>query len=198
MAGKESDTIGGINVTIDELKQYKIDENGNSNIIVKFSIKFFDHEEKLMIRSLDIENILPLKVSDLRPRGQTALLDAMGNTISYFINKKMCDQSSFDTCIIYIATDGIENCSKKYTKDNIKNLIEQAKKFSIEILYLGANQDAIFEANQFGLNTTQAINYSETTKTVEAVYRSAARAAKRYRTDGSLGFLEVERNESQL
>jgi uncharacterized protein YegL len=198
MAGKESDTIGGINATIDELKQNKLDENGNSTIIVKFSIKFFDHEEKLMIRSLDIENIRPLKVSDIKPRGQTALLDAMGNTISYFINKKMCDPSSFDTCIIYVATDGIENCSKKYTKDNIKNLVEEAKRYSIEILYLGANQDAILEANQFGIDATQAINYSETSETVEAVYRSAARVAKRYRTGNEISFLESERQESYV
>lgn len=198
MTGKESDTIGGINATIDELKQNKVDENGNSTSIVKFSIKFFDHEEKLMINSLDIENITPLKISDLKPRGQTALLDAMGNTISYFINKKMCDPSSFDTCIIYVATDGIENCSKKYTKDNIKNLIEQAKQFSIQILYLGANQDAILEANQFGIDATQAINYSETSETIEAVYRSAARVAKRYRTSNEISFLESERQESYV
>ena len=195
MAGKESDTIGGINATVEELKQSKLD---GSNDIIKFSVKFFDHQEKVMINSLDIENVQPLKVSDLRPRGQTALLDAMGNTITHFINKKMCDKNSFESCIIYVATDGLENCSKKYTNDNIKNLIEQAKKYHIEILYLGANQDAIFEANKFGLDATQAINYSETTETVEAVYRSAARATKRHRSGQSLEFLQSERSASQL
>jgi uncharacterized protein YegL len=198
MAGKESDTIGGINATIDELKQNKVDENGNSTSIVKFSIKFFDHQEKLMINSLDIENITPLKVSDLKPRGQTALLDAMGNTITHFINKKKCDPSSFDTCIIYVATDGIENCSIEYTKEEIKNLVEEAKQYSIEILYLGANQDSILEANQLGLDATQALNYSETTESVESAYRSAARAAKRYRTGEDISFLDFERQESYV
>lgn len=193
MAGKESDTIGGINATIDELKQSKM--NG-SNEIIKFSLKFFDHEENLKIRSLDIENIRPLNVSELRPRGQTALLDAMGNTITFFINKKMSDPSSFETCIIYVATDGIENASKKFNKSHIKNLIQQAKMFSIEILYLGANQDAILEANKFGLDASQVLNYTERQDTVQSAYRSVARAAKRYRSGNNTGFLEVERTMS--
>ena len=190
MSGKEADTIGGINSTIEELKSNK------SNEIIKFSVKFFDHQEYIKIRSLDIENVRPLNVKDLMPRGQTALLDAMGSTISFFINKKMGDPSSYDSCIIYIATDGHENCSRKFTNENIKNLIEQAKKFSIEILYFGANQDAILEASKFGLDATQAMNYSENTENVESAYRSAARAAKRYRSGNNAGFLEAERTAS--
>ena len=190
MSGKESDTIGGINSTIEELKSNKVNE------IIKFSVKFFDHQEYIKIRSLDIENVRPLNVKDLLPRGQTALLDAMGKTISFFINKKICEPNSFDSCIIYIATDGFENCSKKFTHENIKNLIEQAKNYSIEILYLGANQDAILEASKFGLDPKQAMNYSENTENVESAYRSAARAAKRYRFGDSIEFLEPERVES--
>ena len=192
MSGKESDTIGGINSTIEELKGNK------SNEIIKFSVKFFDHQEYLKIRSLDIENVRPLNVKDLMPRGQTALLDAMGSTISFFINKKTCDPSSYDSCIIYVATDGYENCSKNFTNQNIKNLIEEAKKYSIEILYLGANQDAILEASKFGLDATQAMNYSENTENVESAYRSAARAAKRYRSGNNAGFLEAERTASVI
>ena len=190
MCGKEADAIGGINSTIEELKSNK------SNEIIKFSVKFFDHQEYIKIRSLDIENVRPLNIKDLIPRGQTALLDAMGSTISFFINKKMCDPNSYDSCIIYVATDGHENCSRKFNNENIKNLIEQAKKYSIEILYLGANQDAILEASKFGLNANQAMNYSENTENVESAYRSAARAAKRYRSGNSAGFLEAERTAS--
>jgi deoxycytidylate deaminase len=108
----------------------------------------------------------------------------------------MCDPSSYDSCIIYVATDGYENCSKKFTNQNIKNLIEQAKKYSIEILYLGANQDAILEASKFGLDANQAMNYSENTENVESAYRSAARAAKRYRSGNNAGFLDAERTAS--
>ena len=187
MAGKEIDTINGINSTIEELKKNKKDER------IKFSLKFFDNKENLRIRSMDIENVYPLNVYDLIPRGQTALLDAMGNTLTYFITKKMCDPIAFNSCVIYIATDGFENCSRKYTNDSIRNLIEEAKKYSIELLYLAANQDAILEASKFGLDSSNAINYSETPENTQAVYRSAANAAKRYRSGESVGFTLPER-----
>ena len=190
MSGKEADTIGGINSTIEELKSNK------SNETIKFSVKFFDHEEYIKIRSLNIENVRPLKIKDLMPRGQTALLDAMGSTITFFINKKMRDPSSYDSCIIYVATDGYENSSKKFTNKNIENLIKQAKKYSIEILYLGANQDAILEASKFGLDSTQAMNYSENSKNVECAYRSVASVAKRFRSGDDAQFLEPERTAS--
>lgn len=190
MAGKEKDTIGGINTTIDELKKNKKDE------IIKFSVKFFDHEEKLKIRSLDIENIRPLSISDLSPRGQTALLDAMGNTIMYFIDKKNKDTGAFNSCIIYVATDGYENASKKFTNEMIKNLIYMAKHYNIELLYLGANQDAILEANKFGLSKTNAMNYNESSEGTTSAYRSAAFAAKRMRTGKKVDFLDKERDAS--
>ena len=83
MMGKEEDTIGGINATIETLKNEK-EENTN----IKVSIKLFDHEEYLLIRSLKLEDVRPIERRQYVPRGQTALLDAMGNSISYFMEKK--------------------------------------------------------------------------------------------------------------
>ena len=192
MLGKEEDTVGGINATIDELKQNKkADEN------INFSLKFFDHESYLRIRSMDITKVNPIPVTDMKPRGQTAILDAIGDTILFFITKKIKDPNSFKSCIIYVATDGLENCSQRYTNQYLKNLIESGSQYGITLLYLAANQDAIFEANKFGLNADQAINYSETKDTTENVYRSAGRAAKRVRSGQPAAFLQPERAASQ-
>ena len=192
MLGKEEDTVGGINATIDELKQNKkADEN------INFSLKFFDHESYLRIRSMDITKVNPIPVTDMKPRGQTAILDAIGDTILFFITKKIKDPNSFKSCIIYVATDGLENCSQRYTNQYLKNLIESGSQYGITLLYLAANQDAIFEANKFGLNADQAINYSETKDTTENVYRSAGRAAKRVISGQPAAFLQPERAASQ-
>lgn len=40
------------------------------------------------------------------------------------------------------------------------------------------------------------MNYSENTENVESAYRSAARAAKRYRSGNNVGFLDAERTAS--
>ena len=195
MAGKEDDTIGGINAAITQLKEQRIETQDTTNI--KISIKLFDHQEYLLIRSMDIDKVRPIEKRQYVPRGQTALLDAIGNTLTYFINKKIIDEKAYDNCLVYIITDGYENSSKYYTQPQIKDLISNAEtNYNIKIVYLAANQDAILEANRLGIDQSQALNYSETPENVESAYRSAASAAYRQRTGTNVGFTQAERLQS--
>ena len=193
MVGKEKDTIGGINATFNVLRETKTAED-----VIKISIKLFDHEQILKIRSLNLDQVRDLTLNDFQPRGQTALLDAIGDTLTYFMEKKLMDSTAFDTCVIYITTDGYENASKRYDNEKIKRMIATAEKiYKISVLYLGANQDAIAEASKYGISGSHAINYSENRENVEAVYRSAASAAVRTRSVGRTEFTQTERIQSQ-
>ena len=195
MKGKEDDTVGGINAAITQLKEQRIETQDTTTIRV--SIKLFDHEEYLLIRSMDIDSVRPIKKKQYVPRGQTALLDAIGNTLTYFINKKISDVNAYDSCLVYIITDGYENASKHFTQRHIKDLIVNAEThYNIKIVYLAANQDAILEASYLGIDPSQALNYSETSQTVESAYRSAASAAFRQRTGSNVGFTQAERVQS--
>ena len=106
MHGKVSDAVGGINASIDELKKNKKDDD------ILFSLKMFDHQQDLLIRHKDIMDVKKLKESEFVPRGQTALYDAIYSSLTYFMERKLKDPSSFDSCIFYVATDGLENSSK--------------------------------------------------------------------------------------
>lgn len=194
MIGKEQDTIGGLNSTFDVLK-----ENKDEDLDIYVSIKLFDHEEKLLIRSLKLEEVKKLELHQYRPRGQTALLDAIGNSLNYFIEKKIKDEKSYDICTIYIVTDGLENCSKNFDTRTIKKIISNAEEnYNIKILYLGANQDAILEANKYGIDSSQALNYSENSTNVNNAYRSAANAAYRHASSNNASFTQQERQDSQV
>ncbi len=200
MMGKKTDTVGGINSCIEELKSKK-EEDTYINIM----LKLFDHEQIIVWDNIEIKEIEEFKESQFIPRGQTALLDAMGDTISYYINKKKDDDLFYDDCCIYVITDGLENASTKWTKELIKELINNAEiNYNIKVMYLAANQNAILEADNFGITSDRAINYSETRDTINAVYRSIATSAYRTRTGGLSGFLNIERelsintNESDL
>jgi uncharacterized protein YegL len=194
MAGKVSDTIGGLNSAIQVLK----DENDDSSD-VRVSMKLFDHEEFLLFRSIPLKDVRPLEERQFMPRGQTALLDAMGNTLQFFMEKKLGNPNAYDSCVIYVATDGYENASKFYSSKKIKDMISNAKaNYNIKVLYLGANQDAIMEANKFGIDSNHAINYSETPENVNAVYRSAAAVVRRARTGEDTSFTPAERQASQV
>ena len=193
MRGKEEDTIGGLNASLEVLKNDK-----EENTTIDVSIKLFDHEEIMLIRSKNIDNIIPLTRKDFVPRGQTALLDAIGNTLNWVMENKIMNPNFYNSCLIYIVTDGLENSSKNYDANTIKNMISNAQEtHNIKIIYLAANQDAILEADKYGISAGQAMNYTESQEHTEMAYRSAANVAKRCRTNGDANFTYAERSASQ-
>ena len=192
MNGKEKDTIGGVNSSLEIIRQ---DLKPNEQVNV--SIKLFDHEEKMLIKSLNINNVRPIELRQFVPRGQTALYDAIGSTLTYFMEKKLHNPTCYDKCLIYVATDGYENCSKNFNADSLKKLIISAQKsYNIELIYLGANQDAILEASKIGILPTHAINYSETSEQCMSAYRSVGNVANRQKSSMETAFTQVERTES--
>ena len=59
-----------------------------------------------------------------------------------------------------ITTDGMENASKEFTVDKIKNMVQhQKKKYEWDFLFLGANIDAISTAARFGIDEDHAVDY---------------------------------------
>ena len=192
MCGKEQDTIGGVNSSFEVIKQ---DLKPNEQVNV--SIKLFDHEEKMLIKSLNINKVRPIELRQFVPRGQTALYDAIGSTITYFMEKKLHNPTCYDKCLIYVATDGCENCSIKFDAKSLKKLIDSAQKsYNIELLYLGANQDAILEASKIGILPTHAINYSETQEQCISAYRSVGNVVNRQKSRMNTAFTQVERSQS--
>ena len=192
MSGKEEDTIGGINSTFEVIKETLQEDD-----VVKVSIKLFDHEEIMLFSSIDIKEVRPIEKCQYQPRGQTALYDAIGNSLSYFMEKKLKNPNAYTKCLIYIVTDGMENCSNNFNSNNLKELIISAQEnYNIELIYLAANQDAILEASKMGIGPTHALNYAETSENCNSAYRSAASVANRQRSGLNTSFTQDERNDS--
>jgi hypothetical protein len=113
------------------------------------------------------------------------------------MEKKLHNPNSYTKCLIYVATDGCENCSKQFNAQTLKKLITSAQEsYNIELIYLGANQDAILEAAKIGIEEGHAINYSETKDECQAVYRSLGNVVNRQRSCVPTAFTQVERSQS--
>ena len=193
MTGKVEDAVGGFNSTLEVLRQELTDDS-----TINVSVKLFDNQEEMLIRSIPLADVRPLETRQFIPRGQTALLDAMGNTLTYFMEKKLMNPEAYDCCTIYVVTDGMENCSRTFTRPRIKEMIRSAEQtYNIKVIYLAANQDAILEAGNLGINAGQAINYSESREETDAAYRSAAAMVGRHRSGARVEFLQAERMASQ-
>lgn len=192
MRGKELDTIGGINTMLTQLKNNK---NINENIFI--TIKLFDHEINNFINDIEIDYVELLKSNDFIPRGPTALLDTLGLTLDEILKKKKNNILFYDSYLIYVCTDGLENASNLYKKNDIKKLIEDCKKENINVLYIGANQDSFLEAETIGINSDSVMNYHESSDTIKSAYNSLAQVATRIRSLGAQpSFTQAERQAS--
>lgn len=154
MIGLEADTIGGYNSLL--AKQQK--EAGDAIV----STVLFDDRQEVLHDRVPIKDIQLLSDKDYDVRGCTALLDAIGGAIHHIgnVHKYAREEDRPYKTLFIITTDGMENSSKRYTYDKVKEMVERQKqKYGWEFLFLGANMDAIQTAKRFGISEHLAVNY---------------------------------------
>jgi Mg-chelatase subunit ChlD len=149
------DTIGGFNAFLSDQKA-----TGGTLTLIQF-----DHQYRVTCERTKIDDVAPLTRETYKPRGSTALMDAIGRLIKEW--KGTSNPS------VVILTDGLENSSHKFTKAHIKDLIEAKTKEGWTFAYLGANQDAFAEAGSIGIAAGCTMNY-DGAKTPEAFTRLSA------------------------
>ena len=99
---------------------------------------------------------------DYTVRGCTALLDAIGGAVHHIgnVHKYARPEDVREHTMFVITTDGMENASRRYTYEKVKQMIERQKtKYNWEFLFLGANIDAVQTAGQLGIGADRAVNY---------------------------------------
>ena len=148
------DAQGGLNSFIEEQKKV---ENGANLTIVEF-----DDTVDIVCDRIDINEATPYQ---LHPRNSTALLDAIGSVIGNQLKYK-----AEGTTIVVVVTDGGENSSKEWTRDQIFKLMEERKAEGWEFMFLAANQDAIQTAQQYGFDPDSAASFAASGKGVQDVY----------------------------
>lgn len=160
-----ADTIGGYNSLIEQ--QRKLEGE------MRVTTVLFDDEYDLLYDTVDINEIPPLTEDTYFARGSTALLDAVGRTIDAagLRYSRMLESDRPSKVIFAITTDGMENASREYTLERVKNLIEQKKeKYGWEFLFFGANIDAFGAARSMGISARQTMQFSHDVAGVEACF----------------------------
>jgi uncharacterized protein YegL len=136
--------ISGFNEFL-KAQQATVDDHGQP-IPATFTLILFDHEYLPVHNRQNIQTARPLTLDTYVPRGNTALLDAIGRTIDH-IGQELAATPEADRpakVIIAILTDGEENSSRHFSMEDINQRItHQTEKYQWEFMFLGANQDAI-------------------------------------------------------
>ncbi|WP_227717050.1 vWA domain-containing protein [Methanobrevibacter ruminantium] len=166
MFGIIDDTLGGFNSFIKREKEKEVK--------TRVTLVLFDHKYKVLYTRKPIEEVEELTEEDYYADGCTALLDAIGTTINR-IEKEVCDEVLF-----VITTDGLENYSKEYSREDVKKLI---RSHNWNFIFIGADIDSYEEAASLGIPSTRSANYEKSRRGVGSLYRSVS-YAKRLRSSG--------------
>lgn len=164
------DTLGGVNAFIKE----QAEQPGEAT----FTLTAFDTDYDVIVDTQTIQDVKTITNKDVWPRGGTALLDAIGKTVS-----TLSETKSSDDVIVVIVTDGYENSSQEWKPDAIKELIEEKEKAGWKFIYLGANQDAWAVGGGLGVVGTRTLDWDHTN--VGATYGAVGQSVSAYRTSGN-------------
>lgn len=176
MAGLESDTIGGYNAMLKKQKA----EAGEAIV----TTVLFDDDYQLLHDRIDIRGIKPITEKDYYVRGSTALLDALGRTISKIGNaqRHTSDELRAERVLFVITTDGMENASREYSYAKIRHMVErQQHKYGWEFIFLGANIDAFDTAGRMGIRADRTANYHADSMGTELNFAAVSEAVTQIR-----------------
>lgn len=127
----------------------------------------FDDKYEFVVKGVSVKDV-PFMVppSDypvdgqfaFRPRGSTALYDAVGQTISYLEGEATPE----DKVLVVIHTDGLENSSQEYTLSAIKGKIAEldTDDSNWSFVFLGSGLDAQRAGANIGVRATSTYSHS--------------------------------------
>jgi hypothetical protein len=171
MSTKVRDVIGGFNLYLDEVAKEQAVDYG-------FSLTLFDTVVEMKYKGVPLASAAKLDSSSYRPSGNTALFDAVGNTV------QTVSTDGFDKIITVIMTDGEENSSREWTLHAIRELIKSKEAAgNWTFVFLGANLDAFEQGANLGVPMANAVRYDPAN--YRGVYASLARSTNLFSADAA-------------
>lgn len=138
------------------------------------TLYLFDHEILTPLIGRNLRDVPELNNQTYVPRGNTALLDAIGRGINETGARLTAIPA--DKVVFVIITDGQENCSREFTRARVNEMIKhQQEKYSWEFVFLGANQDAIQAGGNLGVKVGNSMSYANNIAGATAMYASVSK-----------------------
>jgi len=172
MTQKWDDTVGGFQTFLEEQKALP----GKT----RYNLRVFDTEHELVYDSVERDEATTIPET-IKPRGGTALLDAVGQHING-VREFLAENEEFEQVVVAIMTDGYENSSQEFKRANIQKLVQEAEKDGWQFIFMGANINAFQEANNLGMRLSTNVQY-DNTSTMDS-FVAASASTMNYRSTG--------------
>ena len=181
MAGLESDTVGGFNAMLEKQKK----EEGDCLV----STVLFNDSSRVLHDRVPLQNVPRMTEKEYFVCGGTALIDAIGAAIRHvgIVHKYARKEDVPAKTVFVITTDGMENASRRYTAEDVRNMIRERKEnYGWEFLFIGANIDAVETASHFGICEDRAVNYTHDSVGTHVLYDTVSEAICCARGSGTI------------
>ena len=186
MRSIQQDAEGGINNFIEE---QQAEGMGNANL----TFVEFDDRVNAVCKQTDIKDA---KSYTLKPRGMTALYDAIGMTLA-----NADEVETTGAKIVVICTDGRENSSQEWTQSMVFDRITELKEAGWDFLYLAANQDALQAGTSIGISAGETVGYAADAIGTQSAYLVANDYTRNLRSgmskEATLDFMEKQVEETE-
>lgn len=174
--GLESATCAGYNALITKEQQ--------SGFKTKVTTVLFDDVIDTVAYRQDVNRVSSLYY---RARGNTALYDALCKTMESVRASQIKDNAQISHTLVYIMTDGGDNCSHDYSLSSTRNLIKKyADEYGWEFLFLGALDNAQDVANELGIDYKNSVQIEKSQEGMYNSFVSTSQALEDLRTYGKL------------
>lgn len=179
MGGIRNDAIGGFNAFLSDQKKLPGE--------ALMTLAMFDDGYYLVHDGVPLQEVPELDTKTYQPSGSTALLDAIGKTLGKVEARNASRRASKSplpkSTIVAILTDGEENASKEFKRQEIKDLITAKQdQEGWKVVYLAANVDAFAEAASIGIMRNSTYVYKSTGQGVGQAYEGMTQVVGCYRS----------------
>ena len=180
MGSVKEQTITGFNEIVEQI--HEDSEEYESEQTHYVSLVLFNGKVETPIWREFAEDVEKLTEASYVPNGSTAMNDAIGISISRIKEELQNELDNKEAKVfVTIITDGIENASKDFTRQDSTNLVKELEEIDESpwmFNFIGANMDAQKEAGSRQMTNSMA--YLANVTGAAGAFKKAARATASY------------------
>lgn len=166
--------VQGYNETLDVIRaaqqQYNLEQQ---NLV---TLTLFNHLVTDVYDCDTVQNIPNLLLDEYIPLGGTAMLDAIGISLTKLRNK--LDSLQNATAVVTIISDGEENYSSIYKYKDIAAMVDTLKNQGVMFVFIGTNQNVQQTAEALHIDDYKIFEYS--TEGMKRAWESGMKASADY------------------
>jgi hypothetical protein len=173
MATIAPDAIGGFNTFLADQKTVPGE--------ARMTLALFDDRFEYVYKAQPLVSAEPLTDKTFVPRGGTALLDAIGRTLNEQ-GARIKGDGWAEKVIVCILTDGGENQSREFKRDQIQTMVKHAEAHGWSFVFLAANQDAFAAGASYGISAAHTMSFAANATGTADAYASMSATTRSLRS----------------